>query len=333
MKIRLSILVVIAAFHVNAQPVINSSIYPMEGTEAVMISCDTTGVVAGAGGAMMNWDFSGLVVEDTFDVFKYTSVDSSIHKDSFPGADLRMVRKGNEHFFRKQSATMRYLGTAGGATVIPYQNSENLLQWPFTYLDEINDSFRSDFFFGGMATSWRQGAVLIKADGYGSLKLPHGDYYGVLRIHTTEEYTDTVYIASSVINVISYLKHTWAWYQPGKPHPILTIEDLVRTSSSGNTYEYNVFYHADAIPSSLELIPEKKIAVYPNPSSGYLIVRVDEPGSGFEAQLVDMMGKVVYSGNLDQGTNRIGTTDYVPGVYQLNINGPFWSENRTIIVQ
>lgn len=60
------------------------------------------------------------------------------------------------------------------------------------------------------------------------------------------------------------------------------------------------------------------LTVYPNPAKGSISVKAGN-ATGLDIKIVDMLGTVVYSGKLENATDKIDVSDYTDGIYFVTI--------------
>lgn len=77
------------------------------------------------------------------------------------------------------------------------------------------------------------------------------------------------------------------------------------------------------------------VAVYPNPSNGFIEVSVYQKNnsSDLDMSVLDLNGKVVQDGNLKEGVNYLDLSKLNAGIYVLNVRDQKHSETFRIIIQ
>jgi hypothetical protein len=94
---------------------------------------------------------------------------------------------------------------------------------------------------------------------------------------------------------------------------------------------------SNAIEKSVELpvktIAEKTVKVYPNPNNGQFTLELSNVESGASVSIYNMLGKMVFSGIIDQSKEEIKVTNAKKGLYVLRVSTDNESFTRKIIIQ
>lgn len=221
---------------------------PSEGIRYTRYKCDTTGIVAGAGGENAIWDFSNISLAPTFiDAGTYVLPGLTQYSTSFPDANLAEVLSSNQTFYYTDNAdSISLLGyvTVSGTNIsqVTYTDPFTLLSYPFTYGDNFSDiAARTYANITGTAT------YNVTADGYGTLVLPIGTFHNVLRLHSEANFNDV----SATGTFFELQDDLYEWFDGIHPKPLLSIR--VRNVNNNGTLGYNKFVDmADVIaPNSL----------------------------------------------------------------------------------
>lgn len=79
--------------------------------------------------------------------------------------------------------------------------------------------------------------------------------------------------------------------------------------------------------------PPAALSAWPSPARGTLHLRLDAPARPGTVQLVDGLGRVVYTQPVSQAEMVIPTADVRPGVYLLRVNYATGPVTRRIVVE
>jgi hypothetical protein len=73
--------------------------------------------------------------------------------------------------------------------------------------------------------------------------------------------------------------------------------------------------------------------IYPNPTSGELIIKSNESGTKFGYSLFTASGRLVLAGKSTGGVTHVQMEDFNDGVYHLNIAGSGNTKNHKIVLK
>ncbi|RYD57399.1 MAG: T9SS type A sorting domain-containing protein [Sphingobacteriales bacterium] len=94
--------------------------------------------------------------------------------------------------------------------------------------------------------------------------------------------------------------------------------DLLHARVLGALHKITVKMPALGIKDMNTELAEAKI--YPNPATDRLHIALSETGNNASVVIVDMTGKVAYSGSLKDGDNEISLSNFATGLYMTRIN-------------
>ncbi|MES2138542.1 MAG: thiol protease/hemagglutinin PrtT [Bacteroidota bacterium] len=76
-----------------------------------------------------------------------------------------------------------------------------------------------------------------------------------------------------------------------------------------------------------------KMSVFPNPTESLATIYFDGPLEKAQIKVFDIMGKLVFSDNLNSNTYQLGVENYIPGIYQIVIQTENENFVKKLIVQ
>lgn len=288
------------------------------------------------------WDYSGLA--NTGNPFYFYFIDTAsvppgFGLASFPTATLARGESGTSGYF--------YYGNS--------VNDINRLGW---YLNSSNygiydpGTFATEFHFpitmgqsnystyGGIYAPLNlgedsvridNGNIFIEADMQGQLILPTCTYNDVLRIHVVESFTVNAYLSGISLASIPVSDDYYYWFVDTILQPVLMYGI---TSSNGMPQPAALRYQSYTCTTDVLEINRKAFAVYPNPSSGKIIIeRKDIFTSELSIEVFNLAGMKIFSTQLDKlkGTV-IEFSDEPPGTYLVRVysNETVWIEKVVI---
>lgn len=279
--------------------------YPANGAELTMRSCEAPDPQRENKGANAVWDFNALNCDDNW-TFSFDGIEQSTQADQFLGANQFVnIQIQDIEIDAYYELTDEYWAHHGlnydGYIFAAVDNSaEHLLKFPASYQDTwSNDYYYLNPEFGDFVL----GDVTYTVDGYGKLILPNATYENVIRVHSLR----------SEENMFTY--ETYSYYSQDYKYQLFHM--LVYDESQ---YQLNPM----AVSVDDSVIKENPIQIFPNPiaKAHTLTVSLDSDGLA-DLELYSTVGKKVISKKSIQFSG--GTyTLYLPtslnqGLYTLHV--------------
>lgn len=275
----------------------------------------------GSAGANQTWNLSSLTPSGT-STSNCVAVSSTPNGSSFPAANIAFnnVSTSNYSYFKtSSSAYQNYGNVLSSGVVMSYSNPEDMLRFPFTYLNTYSDPWATSFVNGGY-TFYRTGVTTITADAYGTLILPTGTISNVTRIHMVQNYQDSAFIGMPY--VITYLNDEYLWYKDGT-HSVLAA--CFTFTTNGGSPTQTGFYLNTPVGIEETEMSLSSVNLYPNPAAENVSFELElTDNTSVEVNFYDILGNQVMSPIKQSGT--IGKNIvYVPvenlaeGVYVADI--------------
>ncbi len=277
-------------------------------------------VAPGSAGANQTWDLSALTSDSTA-VASYVPPQSTANYSSFTTATAAQSLGGSDYtYFKCNSSGVELLGVNSGTDLIIYQNSERIMAYPCAYNTQWVDAFSSSFTISGFAIT-RSGNISGNADGYGSVIMPYGTVSNILRVKTTEIYSDVTPFGNIDYNFVSYY-----YYKPGLHTPVAGVRDYtVTTLGSPSQVQSADYVDQSAVGMEEALRYEIGVDVFPNPARDNVSVVFGADGSqGLRLEVIDLTGKVVVRQDLGKRSAGIQRQDIdiaglAAGLYNVHI--------------
>lgn len=225
-------------------PTFTGAYLPMLGNNHKFKLCDTNNVSPGGGGENVPWDFTNLIVEPNEYTDEYVEPILSPMFWHFQQSNLakkNTILNGERYDFLRSEpypGTFILYGNADSSfeglklmEYIPYLCT--FRNGPITYNSMTIDSGLTHRIEPGI-TSNGKFMDTVRADGWGSIRLPGGvSYNNVLRILTSIASMDTVN------GVIYYINNRiYSWYTTGYKFPVLRIQEYIRFSQTYGSYGF-----------------------------------------------------------------------------------------------
>ncbi len=314
------IVLLCTAIFVKAQPTVTSSIAGGIGDVISLSEVDATGFDPGAAGADVTWDFTGITLTGL--TSGYTLVDPAVTgvAASFPGANVAgETGGGNYAFFKITTSEFTNYGAYTPTVTASYSDPETLYTFPLTYNATGSDNLYCEFTSGYDFV--RSGSVSFTVDGYGTLKLPSGNYNNVLRLLVHETYSDE---AVGLPVTIDYDFNNYYWVMEGTIGPVFEYMDMTITTGGFPSATEAAYVNADiVVPTGIELPAiTGTVSIYPNPAADIIYIAGASSATASSVAIYDMTGKLVSMPDIANGDGNISSADIsvLPaGIYSLQI--------------
>lgn len=277
-------------------------------------------VPPGNSGSNITWNFASAT-DDSTDVVSYVPPQSTANYASFSSSTAAQpTGSGDYTYFKCNSSGIELMGVTAGTDLLVYQNSERILSYPCSFSSQWVDAFSANFTISGFTID-RSGNISGNADGFGSVTMPYGTVNNILRVKTTEIYTDVTPFGN-----IDYDFETWYYYRPGVHAPVFTVRDYVitalgnpQTVQSADWLDQSAVGIADALRYAIG------VDVFPNPARDNVsVVFGADGGQGLRLEVIDAAGRVVARHDLGRRSAGIQRHDldvsaFAPGLYNVHI--------------
>lgn len=327
----------------SAQASLNAAnMNPSLGEIFTSITCDTTGVVQGAAGAGLTWDFTGLTATG-YDTGLSVTCSSTPNCAMFPGTTIA-IKTWSGPTVNYAIATSTKFSQNGyffsSSQHAVFSDPLDQLHYPMTYLDSFTDSYAGTITYTVSSlpiTSHENGVAKVKCDGYGTLKLPGGVIEtNVVRVHSYQLFVDSASVFG-IDTVASFVLNTYTWYTPGYHSPLMTI---LESDQVGGTLHTKTVSFAKRFPTSIASVNdiEASLQLFPNPAVNELNVRLSNGGNAnVRISMVDLLGRevAVIADNTNQENVNINynTSSLPRGVYVVRVNAGNETLTRKVTLQ
>jgi hypothetical protein len=313
-----------------AQPTITDSNVGFVIGEFVLINgCDY--VPPGPSGPNQTWDLTALTATSELD-WSYIDPASTPNPAPFTGATAAEDRSGQYYYYFTDAMVQQYLGYDGpGAMTTTCTDRRDDLRFPFSFNDSYTDTYRCTTVVPAVGWTSRASAELnVTADSYGTLLLPNGIFWNVLRIYTVENRTDSTFdVSGALIYAANMTHYHYRYYQPGTHYWLAKINKFLSGENWDSTAEYN------GSLLSMEQNPQQydaQVRIFPSPAADEFQLTALIPGipeNDFEILLENSYGSLVEKRNIHVATGQqlnevFQVSNLRPGIYFATIgNGGF----------
>ena len=293
-------------YNAKAQPTLTASgINPVIGDVAIVKRFTPNLAQAGSSGSQ-TWSLGSITPTSTISAVTQNSIGST-YETSFPQSNI-CVKLGNDYdYYRISSDTLVRYGKVELSIGYPYSNGMTLLKYPVSYNSTQADAYRIVYSVGGSILITRNGNVSIVADAYGTLTTPDRTYSNVLRVKSTETYSDSIrQLSTGIITVSNGSLTRYTWYSQGIRYPILEMSFPSSGSASGFWAKWSGVGIEENLAAQLNML------VYPNPAQERSTLSLElTEASDVMVRVLDLQGREVIAGPMER---------YLPGKLQLPLD-------------
>lgn len=334
-----------------AQPVVSSSDMFVAGDKEISYLADTDNVDYGTGGADQLWDYSGLKLITSLPdslTFEYLDPSGTPFFPDFPGAILCSHLAGDGYYtymkYDNSTSALTEIGFAYGsstdAIIETYDRPELFIKYPINSSYDVTNNFSATG-VGKQVTQYHKGTITIKADGYGTLKLPRYTYRNVLRLHVHGVSTDSSYTLGS-LTVQSIVTDEYRYITPGIKNTLLSISrDDQYLYGRHITGRKGVKYYdrARVIVNNERDHKDASVKIFPDPVRNLCTLSLEsDKNAAAEISIINMLGQVVKTYpnlSLQNGANSftIDMSGYNNGCYVVRLDSDGYSVSRKILLQ
>lgn len=330
---KLNLLILVAAlwatsFNATGQPVLDSiEDYTIGQSRTYVLLMDNP-VQEIPTGPETTWDYSDLApIQDTT-LQKIVKPEESTKGGSFDNVDFAEVQVGGlENYFERSGNTNVLQGNFQDDVLdegvkINYTEPFPVYKRPFAYSDTVADSGRRSYVIQSLEYEGA-GYSQTYALGWGTLILPYDTFENVVLIKNLQTWEDESAFAPNTENKIT----TYRWYQPDKPHYLLTVDSFIFNNSlaGGENIILNTKYYTPAAyQSSIERVGGTNGGrdwIHAYVSGNQLMVKpFNDIKASVKLELFNYAGKSVKTFeefSLAKGGKKLDLRSIKPGAYMI----------------
>jgi hypothetical protein len=321
----------LVAFSSLRAQIIPGSAFPVAGDNFSLIEADTAGVLPGAGGAGVTWNFGTLATSFGSQLDSFMAPSATPYGALFPTATIALhevvpIAGTNYYIYYINNTVMstyERIANVQPDTVI-YTTPAGEYPYPVTSTTTFSGNYYAHYnTSGGSATEAGVGSGAT--DGTGTLILPTGTYTNVLRVHSNRTEQDTVYTSST--DAAQQVDEYYEWYQSNSYYPILSIH-YTTLSVMGFTVlnQKAVAYRAGYASSGINDISAgaNGLMSFPNPANDKVSVVYNMATAGeTEINIYDLTGRLlqsnIHASAVGMQSVSIDIAQLPPGMYEIKM--------------
>jgi hypothetical protein len=322
------------AWTLSAQITLDQNDMPSVG-DNIPRKSDTMTVLPGPGGSGPNqtWNFTAtsnyVITENT----SVVSVASTPNGNQFGNSNMAMTNDNASYLYFNKSAqsftTQGFSGDLLGSGIINavFNPDLTLHQFPRTFGSSFNDTYVIDVIVPGAAFNplvsqirfKRSSMVHDTTDAWGQITTPHGTY-DVLRIHTTETYSDSIWSLPifpptwSLVSTSSDVSNSYSWV--GKGGKLAIAEMSFDTLGAPKIFKWT---ELPGIGVGTDEYLAEGIEAYPNPAHNQLTLELPWNLLDEKYSIFDAFGREVMKGSIEKTPCDLNIEHLVPGMYYIKV--------------
>lgn len=329
----------------NAQISITSSEMPQVDTVYQFHNASVLNVDFSTTGADVIWDYTGLVNTGfSADSFANPGITPLVYQlvfnnFLFPSYDATHAQLGSElvlpstipfeitnvyNFYKNTSSSFKMIGFGATINSIPtpiqYQGSDMIYKFPLTYGNMDTSNYSFDIPVPTLGYWKQQGTRYNHVDGFGTLLLPNGVAYDVVRIKSEINVVDSVHADALGFTIpLPRIRTEYKFLALGEGEPVLQITTQPLLLVFGQETVIGVKYKNEMNTAGLELCSENfNIAVYPNPSADNITISNPHSINWKTLNIYTTTGSIAYSDSSGGNTSIFADLSALsPGNYYI----------------
>jgi hypothetical protein len=317
-----------------AQPTLTQAFAYTPGHITSGYGVDSVGVLPGNSGANQTWNFTGIQV-GSFTSNTVLNPASTPYFSDFPTATAAFsMGNGKYQYYKVNSTSTQLLGQKDANQAQVYQNTQTVINYPFTYNTNNTDVMLCNYSAGLMV--YRTGSSSTTGDAYGTLQLPSSTFNNVLRVHYVYEYKDSMDFGG--VSQVTYFKvNEYHWFNSTDVDPLFSIL-YVSTGVPGNMTDIKLVSVSSSAVGIETPQNSLQFGLFPNPASTEANLQFDSKSeSQVKYEIFNLAGQKVKQGDfgsLSAGnkTEKLNVADLSSGIYFLTLDiGGVLSKQKLII--
>lgn len=294
----------------------------------------------GPQGPNKTWNFSELSVFETGELLAIDPADTPF-ADIFTEANIAFnysgARSATYNYSKITSAEGNNLGMGfddDPPMIIYYDNYAKLMEYPCSFNDNFTDSYTGSYEMEGMLVM-QSGTIDKIADAWGTITTPAGTFENVLRLKTTRNEIDSIWMDDLFLWRTVTLFTDYEWYSGDSKVPVFAI-----TISSSALINDTVSYFTTGTTNINKLNqPVTSLLVFPNPANDFVKLNYISANSGkLIFTLIDLTGREVKRGEIETSSNlsqeyELDLSDIVPGIYFIRVTEGTLSKSQKVVIR
>ena len=271
-------------------------------------------------GTNKTWDLSSVSNNGVVN-YGYVPKSSVSEAANFPQSNLVDTINITQNFDIVSSSSWAVEGSAVpplNRTV--YTDKKEMIDFPITYNNTFSETFSGTYtvFFPSLTTYNRSGTIQIKADAYGTLKLPYATISNVLRVLDVTNYTD---VNGAVTD--TYIDTLYSWFNATTHTPIANY--IISYRNGVLNFEGGAYLdQANLIIGINDYDRSNILTAYPNPANNELTLNLENINNFNNANLtiIDVQGRIVITKEISKNgqTYKVNISKLPKGIYTLKLN-------------
>jgi hypothetical protein len=218
--------------------------------------------------------------------------------------------------------------------IIYYNDPAKLIEYPFAFSDNFTDTYSGSYEMEGMFVK-QSGTIEKIADAWGTITTPAGVFENVLRLKTTRNEIDSMWMDDMFLWRTVTLFKDYEWYTSNSRSPVFAI-----TISSSALVNDTISYFSTGM-TNIENFSQQTglLKVYPNPAYDFIKLYYSPLASDqFTYSLTDLTGRkfVCEEAKSSSAFNqeyRIDLKGFSPGIYFITVTDGNKSSSQKVLIR
>lgn len=326
----LTLLIYASTVAMAQSSVLPSSYMPQVGETFTSQPVHIAGISEGGAGAHQTWDLRTIADSGSATTEFVLAPSATPYSSLYPGAAVALVTTdGTDTAYAYEGMTGgdvaalgNYMTIIGGG--IYYHPARVFFHLPATYGDVYGHAFAGASDNGDTIN----GVDSFTVDGYGTLRLPQGDFTDVLRFRRTQHVSST----NTGFSYFVQLDQTEYAFYSLVYHDFLFDIQYTVNDVNGSVFAATTARYAKSVTTGLTGVEkESAISVFPNPTKDLIQIRMQESYES-RLRLVDATGHIVQETGIS-GKTILSAAGLPDGIYLLVVTGATGTVTRVVVVE
>lgn len=283
----------------------------------------------------MTWDLSGITGTENEDTVRFLWVEGTPYENDFPESNMVDFdpENGNQYtYFEKnqEGFFMSGYGTGlesdlGAFEITPeFRPASPLLKIPATMGDKVAEVSRASVDFLTFGEMNIKNDMSYEIDGFGTLKVPSGVEYEVIRIKretNTELITKISFGGDGFTDTTYTEEETYEFYASGYGQPIATITVTFDPFVGLEMISFNYFDKKEVSSVSSETQKSHSLQLMVLASEKALILRQDDLAEGGVVAIYSLSGQLIKEQKAEGVATSVSLQEVPSGTYIVRTIG------------
>lgn len=194
-----------------------------------------------------------------------------------------------------------------GENLTIFEDSQELLHFPFAFGDTYEDTYSYTMEYEGMSMVF-SGSTTYEADAWGDISTPGGVFNNVLRVKSVDIETTQTWVNGTLIDESTTTYTSYEWYSESGVAPVASLE-----IDADFPEEVSMTFSESA--TGINSFNDEAVIAWPNPASTSININTSSFITGSSVRMINSTGAVVNEIQANNLEAVISLDDMEEGIY------------------